>query len=1113
MTTTTNRTTTGTSGTSGTRWTVIKASAGSGKTYRLTELLTDRLSRTDNGASDGAALRPSQIIATTFTRAAAAELKDRIRDGLVDRGLLSQAAALPTALIGTVNSVTGRILTDFALDAGRSPDLQILTEQSEKTAFTLATDQVIAEAEETHRDLLARTGYDGDGDRGFYATVVNWADTIRAVTGYARANNIPASRLPDFAEAGIAELTAVLDDQSQTAEQLDTRALLAGAARSLPETLAAEEEPSTAKRRPIHDRLDALRAFGRRVDREYRTLSWPTWLKVAEGKIPGVKGSKPIKRISETYGAVVTAEQILADPALRTDLADLTRLVFTTAADCLTAYADYKDALGLIDFTDQEQLTLRLLRGEGVDAATAAAVRETLAARYRILVVDEFQDTSPLQLALFTELAQLVEEVIWVGDPKQSIYGFRGSDPALMDEAVRTITTGVADGGLGGTAETLRFSYRTRQAPLDLSNRLFGRLFADPESGSTDDVVLTVPAVRATEYAADGDLADGETLTWPHDEGRPTKAAWYDRIAEGLTGCGAEPVEAGRVPARAVLVRNNTHAAELRATLRDHGIACSGAGAPLAETREGQLTAAAVAWLLDDRDTQSLVELVCLLPDHAAHHTWFDELTAADPDTRSDVIKRWAGDRVLAPLAALRGRLPELAVPELTAGIVDALDLRGRVAATADPATRTGSVLGVLQAAADYTAEQESAGLPATATGFHAWLVDEETVTSPVPEPGAVEIQTVHRAKGLEWDTVVVALPDAREHFTPAGVWVQSDRALSMTDPLAGRQIRFWPETLLAHSGAKEALSATGVQAARRRTDLLEEQRLLYVAMTRSKFRTVLAPYSSVGAWRALTEAGVDEEELADLTRDSARLPQSPAPVAATPAVSPAAVLDRARTEPPVDDDIVPATFAPSGAVADEDLAAGARVSVRADLGAPLVTGGGEEWNKVGDCIHSYLAAPLGALSADQRITVATRLVTRWGVGDRVTPEQVVACGDRWSDYVTGTLGATAVASEVPFTWTNRNDQRAQGWLDQLLTVPGNDGGGGTGDTRAAADRRIIVDHKTYPGTDPVGHVIANYLGQMAVYRDALTAIDGVAPAAVLIHLPLLGTVLAVDLP
>ncbi|MGO1527035.1 MAG: UvrD-helicase domain-containing protein, partial [Corynebacterium variabile] len=145
-----------------TRWTIIRASAGSGKTYRLTELLTDRLT---HPTDDGSVLRPSQIIATTFTRAAAAELTDRIRGTLVDRGLLDQAAALPTALIGTVNSVTGRILTDFALDAGRSPDLAVLTEQSQQTAFTRATDHLIAEAEDAHRDLLARTGYDAVEDR------------------------------------------------------------------------------------------------------------------------------------------------------------------------------------------------------------------------------------------------------------------------------------------------------------------------------------------------------------------------------------------------------------------------------------------------------------------------------------------------------------------------------------------------------------------------------------------------------------------------------------------------------------------------------------------------------------------------------------------------------------------------------------------------------------------------------------------------------------------------------------------------------------------------------------------------------------------------------------
>ncbi|MGO1864918.1 MAG: PD-(D/E)XK nuclease family protein, partial [Corynebacterium variabile] len=197
----------------------------------------------------------------------------------------------------------------------------------------------------------------------------------------------------------------------------------------------------------------------------------------------------------------------------------------------------------------------------------------------------------------------------------------------------------------------------------------------------------------------------------------------------------------------------------------------------------------------------------------------------------------------------------------------------------------------------------------------------------------------------------------------------------------------------------------------------------------------------------------------------------------------------------------VAATFAPSGAEATPETALSAVVSEVADLGPALVSGGGPEWNKVGDCIHSYLAAPLESLDAAMKQQVAARLVTNWSVGAVVSPEQVVECGERWQRYLRDDLGATAVDSEVPFTWTNDAHQRAQGWIDQLVTVPGDNG-----------DRQIIVDHKTYPGTDPTGHVAAKYLGQMEVYRRALTDITGTPPARILIHLPLLGSVVEVDL-
>lgn len=1088
--------------TTGTDWTIIKASAGSGKTYRLTELLTERLTRRDADGSPH--FRPSQIIATTFTRAAAAELKDRIRTTLVDTGLLTQAAALPTALIGTVNSVTGRILADFAMDAGRSPELSVLTEQSQKDAFRLATDRIIADAETAHRDLLSRTGYDDDSDGGFYSSGINWAKTVHGITDQARANDIDADRLADFAESSIQELRAALDSAGDGAGDgagdtavhtaADTRALLAGAAERIPDQLRADIESGLINKRSatsLQSRFGDLDRFARRVRRERNDIPWKDWLRTAEGKVPGVDA--PTKPIKEAYGSVVSTEDITVDPALREDLEALIRLVFTTAASCLGAYAEYKNALGLIDFTDQEQLTLRLLRGEGVNPATTAAVRETLAARYRILVVDEFQDTSPLQLALFTELAGLVEEAIWVGDPKQSIYGFRGSDPALMDTAVSTID---------GTSETLSHSWRTHSAPLELSNRLFSRLFPD------QNVTLTVPDHLAEERSG------GAAVLWnPVEKTRRNKDTWYARVATGLLHL--ENTEGIPDKGRAVLVRNNTHAAELRTELRRRGIPCTGGGTPLADTREGQLVRAAIAWLLDERDTQALVELIGVLSEHEAHSDWFDTLTTLENrEQRWEALARWGEDPALAPLRQLRPSLSEASVTDTASAVIDALDLRRRIASWTDPTERTGAVLGILRAAEDYTAEAQSAGTPSTPDGFAEYLASEDAVSTPTEDPGAVFVDTIHQSKGLEWDTVIVALPDMRDRFSPSGVWVQSTSTMRMDAPLAGREIRFWPATISGVGAVKELLTATDAQAQRRQADIIEEQRVLYVALTRSRTRTVLAPYSAVGKWKAIAESGLQDEELAELLGCPVReIDASDATSTTVNTATPhAAILDSARTHVPEPGEVVPATFTPSGVDADEVLRAAAQVTEVADLGTALVSGGGKDWDKVGDCIHAYLAAPLAHLTDEQKQRAATRLVRTWNVGDHVSAGQVVDAGERWSRWVRDSYPGATSSTEAPLAWTNPAHQRAQGWVDELLTLP--EGAGCAGGTEGARGRRrVIVDHKTYPGADPVAHIREKYIGQMDTYRAALTDIDGVPPAAILIHLPLLGTILEVSLP
>ena len=119
----------------------------------------------------------------------------------------------------------------------------------------------------------------------------------------------------------------------------------------------------------------------------------------------------------------------------------------------------------MLDFVDQERRIFDLLDDEHV--------RATLADELEVLFVDEFQDTSPIQLALFMKLAVLADRVIWVGDIKQAIYGFRGSDPDLMQSVLDAVEAG------GGATDVLEYSWRSRPSLVSYINEIFVPAFAN----------------------------------------------------------------------------------------------------------------------------------------------------------------------------------------------------------------------------------------------------------------------------------------------------------------------------------------------------------------------------------------------------------------------------------------------------------------------------------------------------------------------------------------------------------------------------------------------------------------------------------------------------------
>ena len=174
-----------------------------------------------------------------------------------------------------------------------------------------------------------------------------------------------------------------------------------------------------------------------------------------------------------------------------------------------------------------------------------------------------------------------------------------------------------------------------------------------------------------------------------------------------------------------------------------------------------------------------------------------------------------------------------------------------------------------------------------------------------------------------------------------------------------------------------------------------------------------------------------------------------------------------------------------------------AEVSIVANLGEPLVDKGGKDWDLVGDAVHAYLGLPLSSLTEEMAKDVAERILQRWNAGTVLSTELLVEIGRRWTEWIDVTFPGAEVLTEQPIAWRNDAGQVVEGWIDSLLKLPNGD--------------YVLVDQKTYPGSDLIGHVRENYLGQLAVYARSLEAPARRAPAQVVVHLPSLGKVVAVN--
>jgi ATP-dependent exoDNAse (exonuclease V) beta subunit len=1039
--------------------TMITASAGTGKTYSL----MGEIAGTVNSGT-----KPSQILATTFTKKAAAELIDRVQAELFGQERPDAARQMSVSMVGTVNSVCSRLLQEYAVDAGLSPALQVIAEDEQLRIFQLATDAVFAEFTPLIQPLARRLGHDGEANiRG---TDTDWRKVVREITDAACSNRIDPAALTRSAAASWQGLQQVLgpaglDDRATWSNQL-LQGLMS--LRRLATEIAESGKTPPKNLLASIALLEPVLTYASPED-----APWRFWVEAA-----GVSNANA-KRQLETYISVIDMD-LASNPAFQTELREFTELVFACAAACLDRFADFKRQYGLIDFADQETLVLDLLESN-------PEFQASITGRIKFMVVDEFQDTSPLQLQLFTKFAELVDKVVWVGDSKQAIYEFRGTDPELMKAVAAHVES----------KTQLHDSWRSKEAVIDLSNAISLAMFPELDE---DEVRLTVPKARRDESHpknALGGAREAWTLaarTVP-EQRRAVAAGVVDLIQRrGFKGSDI-----------AVLARTNVDVAAIAGELAVLGVKATTNNSSLFSAREIQLVRAGMAFVASDDDTVALAELAHLHPDHPQFGRWVPALFDAEEPTVE--LRRWASDPLVSGLIELRDLATVCTPTEIMEDVTSRLGVARLIKTWSNPGTRLKNLDALRALLERYYESCAALSVPATLSGSLKFLADVESTGSENFGDDVVNVLTYHKAKGLEWPAVVLASLDTDTTAKPWGVTVEGVDEIDVRDPLAGRWIRFWPWPFGAKgfkplSGAADSSAVAQRVLARRQAD---SARVLYVGLTRSVSVTCLAAakpapasLNSLGTGPIVewTE-GPDNEGTLTVQGREQTLPVDA--FSYEPADGPADAGDDAKVE--YEDSLTidaPVSHKPARVTASslESFGFAADVTEAAVLGPQLIPHGASNWDHVGSAIHGYFALPLGEMDASVRLRAAQRLLDRWGASAALEPGVVVEAGERMLAFLHQHYPGATITAEQSVAWRNTDHQLMEGWIDLLL------------ETSAGY---VLVDHKSYPGKDPVGHIKDKYIGQMRGYAQAIESITGRPVVETLIHMPALGKIFRIS--
>lgn len=1018
----------------------ISASAGSGKTYRLTEELADAI---QNGS-----VLPENVILTTFTVKAADEFKEKAKEKLYERGLLEQAERLNQALIGTVHSIANSLINKYWYLLGMSPCLKVMNDEDvgfykSQSLANLASKDELEFLKNFAEDFAITYSYKS----GKYGINYDfWNEILSKIVEYAE-----AYEMQDFSASREYSLSLV---ENIYAGDFSINISDGEITELLNELIFINEQGKQSGE--SENRKIAGQEMLRKLRSKKRGLSFFNSLASALEKF-----KIEACQTEQKTAMQLQLEKMWQTESVRKSLKQFITLMFNFAEKWRADYAEYKKRRQVIDYTDMETLLLRLLK-------EFPEVREDISKTYTCLFVDEFQDSSPIQLKIFDRLSECVQKSIWVGDFKQAIYGFRGTDTEL----IKAVTDIIAKGNNGNNAlPPLDTSWRSVQPVVDVVNKTFVPLFSD----ILDETQVALKAHRECRQS------DKNLLFWNIDG--KNEQLRTESLAQRI----AAKIVDGVLPNTiAVLARDNDSLDSLAAELKKYDIPILREEGSDGEQKELVLLNALLSLIANSTDTLARAQIAYLSePGYDAARILDEKITLNCDESKKDT-DYLCDIPLIKKLLERKKAYTNLSVKALVQTLVIELNLCA-VAKSWNGSTHSEQVFdSIIEAAQKYEEHCLQMSLPATIYGFIAY--SQERISTLGDEDG-VRLFTFHGSKGLEWETVILLSLDnnpieedslIRKSF----YGVRTVRRQKPTEENLYSQIlisvlpwTFGTKKKVPVQEIKSRIIENEDYCKIQTTTLAEEKRLMYVAMTRPRdylifalnqknpllcFETFGVPVCNnfVASEKAdLLGSGImfykDDSNLSDENwkfkkqNEMVFVPQN---------------KENAK-------DYEPRDIQPSGAQ-------GGKIEpvVFENLCPRITLGGAADMQVVGTCIHNIFCVIESY--ADNALAQIAEYIKSCGLENVLSnPNEIISSWNGLVSLLKNEYGdCIKTYHELPFKFLQEG-QIVTGSIDFLWETK---------------DGVVLVDYKTFPGTktqildEASSHYAGKYKGQFALYEKML---------------------------